>query len=61
MGIQEKLRLTDKALNAAFTAKTQAEKAIHENQEPANTTDLVQALRDADEAISEKEIALHRL
>lgn len=60
-GLEEQLRKADKALNEAYTAKQAAERAITENQNPQAVYDLVQALRDADEAIVSKEMRHHRL
>jgi hypothetical protein len=48
-------------LNEAYTAKEDAEKAITVNEEAANVVDLVNALRDAQQNIITKELALARL
>lgn len=61
VGIEEQVRKADKELSDAFNAAGVAAQAISSNQDPQNVYDLVQALKDAEAVVYQKEMALHKL
>lgn len=61
VGIEEQVRKADKELSDAYNAKGAAEQAVSKNQDPQNVYDLVQALKDANAEVYQKEKALNRL
>lgn len=60
-GAEQKWRKGDKALNEAYVAMQQAEKAISQNQDMQAVYDLINTLRDAQELVDDKQLKIDRI
>lgn len=60
VGIEQKVRQSEKKLNEAYLALEQARKMLNKNDDPQATADLVQAVRDANAEIISTEKVLEQ-